>query len=199
MSSLTNGSRPYRARVDRVNRAVLTGLGVLLLAAGAATLLAGGGVFGDDVAARPTLTRGPRDFAGHHGWFWPVVGVGVGIIAALALAWLLTQFLRRRVGELVLGSTGDDGGQTVLAAHALAGAVRAEAGDLPGVRRARARFIHRPHRGPLLLVTLTTEADTDPAALRDALANEVLGNVRTAVNRPDLRAEVNLTTKRPLV
>ncbi|MGF7237133.1 MAG: alkaline shock response membrane anchor protein AmaP [Frankia sp.] len=195
MSPVARRSRPYRARIDRLNRALLAVLGALLLAAGAVTLLAGGGVFGDDVSGRATLPPAPRDFAARHGWFWPVVGAGVGLVAAFALGWLLAQLERHRLGDLVLGSTG--AGQTALAASALAGALRVEAGELPGVRRTRARFVRRPRRGPLLIVEITAEADADPAALRSTLASEVFGDLRTAINRPDLRTEVRLSTKRP--
>lgn len=189
--------RPYRPPVDRVNRVVLTALGALCLAAGAITLLAGAGVLGDDVSARATLTSGPRDFAARHGWFWPLVGIGVGIVAALALGWLCAQVWRRRAGDLAVGSPVPAGGRTLLASGTLAAAVRGEAGELGGVRRARARFVRRRYRGPLLLLDVAADASADPASVRRRLAGEVLAHARGAAGRPDLRTQVRLTIKRP--
>ncbi|EIV95553.1 alkaline shock response membrane anchor protein AmaP [Frankia sp. QA3] len=182
------GPGPHSPQTDRRNRVVLAALGLLLTAAGVVALLVGVGVFGDGRADRPILDPNVRDFAADHGWFWPVVAVGCGLIALLALVWLAQQFRTDRSHGLDV--THDALGDVHLPATALTDAVVDDVAGIAGVEGARAEL--RGRREPSLEIAVRVTRGTDVPGVLGEVCGPVLGRARRALGRPDLPAQVDI-------
>jgi hypothetical protein len=147
-------------RADRLNRVVLTLLGLLLLLVGVAGLLPGSGLLGDDVASRQVLPSDAGSFVSRNGvWLWPVVALVAVLLSLLALRGLLLQLRTDRVDHLDLtrlrrkGETHVDTGAVTTA---LVGAVE----QCPGVDSASSRLVRLRGTERLLLhVRLADRAD----------------------------------------
>ncbi len=177
-------------RADRANRSVLTLLGLLLTAASALGLALSYGTFGLQRARRQVLTPAVRDFAhANHGWFWPAIAVLAGVLALLALRWLLGQLGSDRVGELSLESD-TRAGATTLQAGAVTSAVTEEVASYRGVRRASARLIGHP-AAPDLILTVTADERTDLGALRTRIEQQTIAHARQATGQ-DLPVQLQL-------
>jgi hypothetical protein len=178
---------------DRTTRALLTLLGVALLAAGTAGILAGADVFGHHLGDRHLtdnpIARYPGD---NHVWFWPVAALA-GVLAALfALRWLIAVLTPRpRAGDITIG-TDRPAGSTLLDADALADAVTAEINSYRGIDTSRATVYGNPV-DPRLAITVRSDDDADIAALRQRIEDGVLAHVRQALDRPDLPIILNIT------
>lgn len=169
-------------RVDRINRALLSLLGLVLLAAGGGGAAIGLGVL------RPWPTSGPtpvwsqaaKDWVVEQRlWFWPtLIGLSV-VLGILGLTWLVAQFRTDTVARLEL-EPDTSGGGTTLIGRAVSDAVGAEIAGYPGVRRAHVRLVGRPSR-PRLLVRVETEPETNLGQLRERVENEAVGHVRGAL------------------
>ncbi|WP_322770634.1 alkaline shock response membrane anchor protein AmaP [Frankia sp. Cr1] len=180
---------PFTPRVDRVNRVVFVLLGLVCLGGGIVALLAGRGVFGDDVTDRPALTATNRAFAADHGWFWPVVGAATALVVVLALAWL---WLQRSTGDLAgLYVVDDTFGRVRVNARAFTSAVESELAAAAGAQQVRARLLHK-EKDPLLRVVVTMEPDINVSRLRADIEQVVLPHARGALSRADLATEVQL-------
>ncbi|SDN79639.1 hypothetical protein SAMN05660199_00701 [Klenkia soli] len=177
----------------RVNRSVLTVLALLLLAAGAFTLLVGLGVLGADQADRAVVDP-PVDDVARTGWFWPVVGVAALLVAALSAWWLVAQARTDRLARLRLD---DDpaGGRTLLEGTALTRAVEDEVGDLAGVTRASAH-LSGTSSAPRLHLRVRLDGRVDPAQVHRAISGEVLAHARQALEVERLPARVELDLPR---
>jgi hypothetical protein len=178
---------------DRTTRALLTLLGVALLAAGTAGILAGADVFGHHLGGRH-LTDNPiaRYLGDNHVWFWPVAALA-GVLAALfALRWLIAVLTPRpRAGDITI-DTDRPAGSTLLDADALADAVTAEINSYRGIDTSRAKVYGDPV-DPRLAITVRSDDDADIAALRQRIEDGVLAHVRQALDRPDLPIILNIT------
>ncbi|WP_322760133.1 alkaline shock response membrane anchor protein AmaP [Frankia sp. Cr2] len=181
--------RPFTPAVDQVNRVVFVLLGLVCLGGGLVALLAGRGVFGDDVTDRPGLTAANRAFAADHAWFWPVVGAATALVVVLALAWL---WLQRSTGELTgLDVVDDTFGRVRVNARAFTGAVESELAATSGARQIRARLLGK-EKHPLLRVVVTMEPNISVSRLRADIEQVVLPHARGALSRADLATEVQL-------
>ncbi|WP_239380664.1 MULTISPECIES: alkaline shock response membrane anchor protein AmaP [unclassified Frankia] len=181
--------QPFAPGVDLLNRVVFVLLGLVCLGGGAVALLAGRGVFGDDVAARYGLTAQNRSFAAEHVWFWPVAGAVTGLVVLLALAWL---WLQKSTGNLPgLYVVDDTFGRVRVNARAFTGAVEGELATLPGVRQVRARLLGTGKR-PLLRVVVTMKPSTDVRRIRADIERAALPHARGALSRADLATEIQL-------
>ncbi|MEU8761645.1 alkaline shock response membrane anchor protein AmaP [Streptomyces sp. NPDC048659] len=178
----------------RVNRTVLALAGLLLLAGGGAVLAAGLGLSvpswwpwsgPDDVL----LTRAQRQHWRADGWWWPVVIAALGVLVLLALWWLIAQFRRARLAE-VLVDTGD-GEAAVLRGRALEAVLEADATAQEGVARAKVALTGR-RTAPRTRVALLLEPYAAPADALTALSAEALGNARTSAGLAALPAEARL-------
>ena len=96
--------RAERARpTERLNRVLLTIVGLLLVAAGIYTLLRSWGALGDAAAAEPLFTANARDWVQRNEeWFWPVMAGVSTLVALLALRWLLAQLRTTAKVEIYL-------------------------------------------------------------------------------------------------
>lgn len=184
------------SRADRLNRALLTLLGLLLLTAGAAGLLFGLGAFGEQRAQAGVLSDDVERFVVEQApWFWPLVAVVLVALALLALRWLLLQVRTDRVGDLDLTERRNEG-ETHVDAGAVTDALVAATEATPGVDSASARLVSV--RGDDRLVLAVRLADrADLAAVRRQLAEGPLADLRSCLGEacPPVRVELEPSTK----
>jgi hypothetical protein len=128
-------------RADRVNRAVLSVLGVLMLVGGAAGLAYSLGAFGKSLSRKPLLSDQLRRFVNdNQRWFWIAVIAACLVFAALTLRWLFFQAKPQpTVGDFSF-PLADGTGKTSISARAVVDAVIADLSDQPGVHKAGARL-----------------------------------------------------------
>lgn len=179
-------------RLDRTNRAVVSLLGLLLLAAGAYGLLRAAGAFGDRQADDPLLTRGISDFvADTQPWFWAAVAALSLLVAFAAAAWLRAQLRPSPALAELEVATGEGPGRTTLASGAVNEAVTRDVEADPDVTAARVRVV--PSGDAIGLDVRAVVADHgDVHAVRRRIETEVLERARAALGRPDLAATVRL-------
>ncbi|MCY7365538.1 MAG: alkaline shock response membrane anchor protein AmaP [Frankiaceae bacterium] len=184
------------AHADRLNRVVLTLLGLLLLSLGVLGLLPALGVLGersDDLV----LPRDVEDFVTNNaGWLWPLVALLLVLLALIALRWLVQQLRTDRVGDLDL-TRDRANGETHLRASAVTDALTTAVEQMPGVESAAARVIRR-HGSRVLLLKVRLADRADAAQVRRALAHGPLAELRTVLGGlswPDVRVELEPTSK----
>lgn len=178
-------------RVERTNRAVLTLLGLLLLAGGVLGALLGFGVFGDARQSGPVLDPEVDDFVSRNeGWFWPVVAAVAVVLGLLALRWLLNQLRTERVSELEL-ERDRSAGSTVLKTSAVTDALSDEVEGYRGVDSARATV--RGQRGrPELVLAVGLEERADLGEVRRRIESQAIGHAREALDAEDLPVKLRL-------
>lgn len=174
----------------RANRSLLAFIGLLLLAAGAAGIAAGTGLFGDKIRTDKVIPQYTREWVAAHDWFWLAVAAGSVLIALLALRWIFAQASTTRVSHLDLEADRRSG-RTVLAGGAVTGAVAEEIESYRGVDGASAHLLGT--RGaPTLLVHATLDGRVDPAEVRRRIQTDALAHARQALDRPDLPIRLEL-------
>lgn len=180
-----------------INRAVLTVLGLLLLAAGGLGLAVSVGIFGR--ATHPVLPHEVSTFPDGRPWFWSAVAGVLLLIAVLALLWLLTQLKTDRTTRLDRTTNARDG-YTTLHAGALTNAVEDEALGITGVSSVSANLHEQRGQRVVLRVELADSADI--GEVRTRLENEVVAHLREGVGDPrfpvtiELRPGASSTRKR---
>ena len=179
-----------KARIDSVNRFLLALLGLLALAGGVVILLLSVRVFGDEQADQPLLRPATRDFADRNPWLWIAIGIGAGILALLALYWLLTQASTQRVSSMNL-EPDRKAGHTRLSTGALGDAVEDEIEQIRGVDRASARVLGSSNN-PTLRVDVKVADDGDLGYIRSRLEQDTVPNARQAVGLGQLPVWVRL-------
>ena len=192
---LRRRSRAALARSSAGDRWLVVGIGLVLLAAGALVTLLSFGVFGSARAGRPILDPLIVNALGAQPDLWRAVAVTVGIVVALlGLIWTARSVRPERRPDLVLDGGPDT--SIVVTALAAADAVAAQAAELPGVRRARARLVGA-ERAPALRVTLWLTDDADVRAVLRRLRDEVIATARDALELTALPVAVRLELDRP--
>ncbi|MFC8510588.1 alkaline shock response membrane anchor protein AmaP [Streptomyces sp. NPDC057411] len=178
----------------RVNRIVLGLVGLVLVAGGGAVLAAGLDLSvpswwpwsgPDDVL----LSRSERQHWRAEGWWWPVVIAVLGLVVLLALWWLIAQFRRARLAEVLVDS--GDGEEAVLRGRALEAVLEADAAAQEGVSRARVSLTGR-RTAPRTRVALLLEPYAAPSDALTTLATQALANARTSAGLPALPTEARL-------
>ncbi len=182
---------------DRTNRALLLLLAMVLIAAGVLGALMSFGVFGTSRQHQALLANQVGTYFGHHGdWLWPAIAAASLLLALLALRWLLALlFSTDRSGDLTFPTR--SAGRTTLSAGAVTDAVTDEISTYRGVAAAKARLIG-DEAEPELVVTAALHDTADFAAVRTRIETGALAHARTALNKPALRTQLDLTvsTKR---
>lgn len=175
--------------VNRLNRVVLTVLGLVLSVGAAAGLAVGAGALGAQVARRPVLEPEVSGYVDRTPWFWWAVLVGSVIVAVLALSWMLAQARTERIRQVEL-AVDDPTSVTVVHAGAVTEAVEQEVGSYLGVTSASARL--RGVRGRRLDLVVAVSSAADLTELRDRLQQRAVANLRQALDAPDLPVHIQL-------
>lgn len=178
---------------DRLNRVMLILFALILIAAGAAGGAASVGVFGRSVKHHDLSRNRVGAYIGQHGdWLWPAAALAALIIALLALRWLLALlFSTDRAGDLTIRG-GGGAGKTTLVPGAVSNAVVDEIKGYPGVDQARARVIGDADDAQLV-VAATLRESADLARLRRRIERGALTHARTALGKPELPIQLDLT------
>lgn len=187
-------SRGAVARSAGGDRSLTVLIGLILLAAGALAALLCYGVFGDARAQRPLLDPIVGDTLRAYPLPSRIIAVAAGVLlTALGLLWAARSLRPERRPDLVF----DQGPDTalVITASAAADAVGEQAGQLPGVAKARARLVG-DERTPALRVTLWLTDEADVAELTRRLDEEVLAGARDSLGITDLPVAVRLELDR---
>jgi hypothetical protein len=177
--------------VDRITRAVLTILALLLLAGGLVVLAIGAGMLPrtppDTRLVDPTVASALHTASG---WLpWAVLGGSV-LLAVVGTWWLIALLHSHRLTELPLPG---EAGPATITTTALRQAAVLELGRSPGLALARLQPVRA--RGPRLLLGIEVAADSEPTDLLHTLTDQVLPRLQehTAISLP---THVDLTPAR---
>lgn len=175
-----------------LDRLVVLVLGLLLVAAGAATLLWWYGPV--DALPAPLRPSGPIQLDRVQSmltetWFpWVAALVGLALVL-LGSWWLLAHVPQRGVGDLRLPGSGSTG-QLRAQAKQVAAAAADQLEATPGIRSASGSIQHE--RGQLVAkLGALVEPDADLAAVSRA-CDRVSAELATVLERDDLHCQVNL-------
>lgn len=188
-------ARSAVARSAAGDRSLAMLIGLVLVAAGTLVALLSYGVFGPFRAGRPLLDPIVVDAVRGQPLVARVVAIAAGLLlAVLGLVWAARSVRPEPRPDVVL----DGGTDTaiVVSSAAAAEAVAAQAGELPGVGRARARLVGTD-AAPAMRVTLWL---SDDAHVRDVLArldDQVLAAARTSLGLAALPVAVRLELDAP--
>ncbi|MFH9721383.1 alkaline shock response membrane anchor protein AmaP [Streptomyces sp. NPDC017254] len=183
-----------RVVLRRVNRVLLGLAGLLLVVGGGAVLAAALDLsvpswWPWSGPADVLLSTADRQRRRDEGWWWPVVIAVLGLVVLLALWWLVAQFRRARLAEVVV-DTGD-GEEAILRGRALEGVLEADATAQEGVARARVSLTGR--RGaPRTRVALDLEPYASPGDALTTLSTRALAHARTSTGLAALPTEARL-------
>jgi hypothetical protein len=182
------------ARSTAGERALAVAAGLVLIAAGTLVTLLSYGVFGTGRAGRPLLDPMIVEVLQAQPLAARLVAIAGGLLlAVLGLVWAAHALRPERRPDLVLDPAGPDDAETsiVISATAAAEAVAAQAAELPGVGRARARLVGT-EAAPAVRVTLWVADDADVREVLARLHSEVLATARASLGIADLPAAVRL-------
>ncbi|MFH8486533.1 alkaline shock response membrane anchor protein AmaP [Streptomyces longisporoflavus] len=177
-----------------VNRVVLGLIGLLLVLGGGSVLAVGLGApppswWVHDGKRDVLLSDADRERWRDESWFWPTVIAVLAVCLLLALWWLVAQFRRRRLAE-VLVETGDGEG-ALLRGRALENVLVGEAESLEGVQRAAVSLTGR-RNAPEARVSLHLEPHATPGEALHRLSAEALAHARDSAGLDRLPAVVQL-------
>lgn len=162
--------------IDRTNRVLLTLLSVVLIAAGAASLVAAIGAA--RLVAPAALYEQLVTWVRADPWvWWLAIMVGLLLILLLALRWVLRQFIVRRRGTGLATLVLDAGsrGTTTVEAASVARVAAADLERLRPVTGTTARLVDSG-RERMLRTRMDVEADADLQSLRER-ADEVYDRI----------------------
>lgn len=178
----------------RVNRFGLALLGLVLIAAGAASLAAGAGVFGSG-PARAELFGGPIPGWLARPWVPYAFAAAAIIVALVALRWLTAQGGTDAVGRLRM-ETEPSSGTIEMPSLVARGALAEQVGRYPGVRRVRVHLTESRH-DPNVRLDLTLNADADVAAVWQRCRQEGIEQLRGALELDRLPAVIRMSMTAP--
>jgi hypothetical protein len=177
-------------RPARLNRAVLSLLGLLCLAAGGLVLLIGTGLLGDLLPVPADTPLLPPGLVGP-GW-GPSAAAAVAVaIGLLALRWLIAQTIRRPASSNWQLSPDTTTGTTYIDTHAAVGPLADEIEDYPGVRSATASLTG-PRQHPHLYLRVSADDHADISELRRHIRANAVPRLMQALNLPALPADMLL-------
>lgn len=184
-----------RRTTDRMNRALLALLGLLLTGLGIYGLLRGAGLAGG-AGSQPVVSPWLRDQArDREVLLLSLLAVAAALLIWLGLSWLLAQLPKDRpVGHVALGET-DHATRVEVSAKALADAVAADVRQLSGVTGAAARVVRED---PLAIdLDVSLEEGTDLTAVNRAIADRPRRQLLEALELTDVDLRVKLRLARP--
>ena len=181
------------SNLDRLNRAVVTLLAALLIAAGGYGPVRStdpGDVVGNRDQDAPLLLESVRDFFAENRWVWWALAALSLLLAWLGWRWLKLQ-LTPTPSLTTLHIDPGEAGRTELPTAAVADAVARDLQDDPDIRSARVRMVGDV-RSPGLDVRVGVADTAEPLEVRRRIETDILPRARQALERPDLYAVVRL-------
>ncbi len=183
-------SRKATARAAGAQRTLVGLIGLLVLGAGVAALVAGSGLLGADRAARPVLDPVALNTLYAHQSLAREAAVAAGVVLLVAgLIWAARAVKPEHRPNLLLDPSSTS--RLEISASAIADAVRADAETIEGVNRVRARLVGRTG-APVVRLNLWLE---DGANVRDVyrdLDTRVLTRARDSLGVESLPAAIHL-------
>lgn len=176
-------------RIDRINRALLAVVGLLLVVAGALVIALGTSLFGgraDKQVIPPSVSTFIRD----NSWYWWAVAAMCVLVAVLMLRWLFAQLQTSSLSKLNVRSDRRDG-ETVLEAAAIADAVEHEVLAISGVSSATMRLLGTASSHHHKLTVLLDER-ADINTVRSRLSRQTVPNLRQALDFDDPQLQIRL-------
>ena len=177
-------------KLDRANRLVGTIVALVLITIGVLGLPRSYGIiFDDDAMDDPVLLRQVREFvADNDAWFWWAAFALALVLAYIGWRWLRVQLLPSpSLNRLTVAQTAS--GHTTLPTTALADAVTRQLEDDPELTGARVRVVGS-ERAPSLDVRASVADGADLEGVRQRVESDAISRTRSAVERPDLTANV---------
>ena len=183
-------------RPERVNRTLVSLIGLILLLLGAYGLARSYGLFGDDRARQPLLTSDMRDWVSDQSWFWPAIAAACAVLAYLGWRWFRYQIRPTpRVPDMELEPDGTTGSTRLRPAGA-ANALAADIERNSGVQSASARLLSDGGE-PELDVRVDLFDDADIPAVRQHIEEVAFERFRQALQVDGVRAHVQLRPGEP--
>ncbi|MFF9854104.1 alkaline shock response membrane anchor protein AmaP [Streptomyces litmocidini] len=178
----------------RVNRVLLGLAGLLLVVVGGAVLAAAVDLsvpswWPWSGPSDVLLSTADRQRWRDESWWWPAVIAALGLVVLLALWWLLAQFRRARLREVLVDTR--DGEAAVLRGRTLEGVLEADAASQDGVARAKVALTGR-RTAPRTRIALLLEPHASPGDVLSALSTRSLAHARTSTGLPALPTEARL-------
>lgn len=193
-ATLRRRSRSAVARSAGGDRWTTVILGLALLAVGVLVALLSYGVFGTARAGRPLLDPMIVDALRAQPLLSRVLAIVAGVaLVVLGLTWAARSVRPEPRPDLALAGGPDT--TIVISSAAAADAVAVQAGDLPGVGRARARLVG-PDASPALRLTLWLADDADVRTVLHRLDEQVLATARSSLGLAVLPVAVRLELER---
>jgi hypothetical protein len=180
-------------QLDRLNRVIVTVLGLLLVAAGGYGLVRSFNwqdVLGEGAEDDPFLLDGVREAFAENDWLWWLVAIGSLLVAWVGWRWLRLQLLPSPSVQTLHLPTSDRS-RTELPAAALSEAVARDLEADPDITTARVRVVGSDE-SPELDVRVGVGDQAAAPDVRSRIESEVLPRARWALQREDLRATVRL-------
>jgi hypothetical protein len=186
-----------RRGTDRLNRALLVAIGVLLAGLGAAGLLRGAGAFGGSGRAPVVSPWLRREAQERQALLLCLLALAGLVLIWLGLSWLFAQLPKDRpVSHVRLGST-EHATRLEVSARALAEALAADVRRVEGVTDASARVVQE---SPLTIdLDVSLEEGTDLNAASRAIADRPKRRLLQALDLPDVDLRAKLRLARPPV
>jgi hypothetical protein len=177
-------------RAVGAQRSLIGLLGLVILAAGATALGAGGGLFGAQGATRPVLDPLTLDaLRAHQGLARPVAIAAGLLLLVLGLTWAARATKLEHRPNLLLDPNPDR--RLEISALAITDALRSAAETIPGVDRARARMAGSTDT-PVLRLNLWLENSADFREVHHNLNTQVLDPARASLGLQSLPTAIHI-------
>lgn len=169
--------------VDRINRAMLAVIGVLVVAAGIVIVLHSSGALGSARASSPVVSSPTAQwYAANGDWLWPTVGVVGLVVIGLSVWWISAQLRTRGSERLELGRT-PHGALSVSVSH-LEDCIEHDATRYDEIRRARAK-VSVEDDVVLVALTLSVGPPYDVARAIARVTGTVLPHLAVTLDEPN--------------
>lgn len=188
--ALRKRSRAAVSRSTFGDRSLAILLGLVLLVTGTLVVLLSNGVFGTARAGRPLLDPMIVEALRAQPLIARIIAIVAGLVlAVLGLMWAARSVRPESRPDLVLEAPADT--TIVVNSTAIADAIAGQAGELPGVGRARARLVG-PQSAPALRLTVWLSDDAVVRDVLERLEGEVFTAAREALGITALPVAVRL-------